>query len=322
MAIDHYLRQVGRGRDGARALERPQAEDLFGQVLDGIASDLEVGAFCMAMRFKGETPAEMAGFLDAIRQRTHLVPGDEVPVVLPSYNGARKLPALTPLLALLLARRGAPVLLHGAATESSRVTAAAVLAELGVRAGTGAGPVASGEAAFLPTAVLCPGLERLLQVRRTIGVRNPAHSLVKLMNPCAGRALVVGCHTHLEYQASMSAAFELMGADALLLRGMEGEPVADPRRTPGMTGFVRGVPRAIQDIGAGGLRQVPELPSTDAGDTARYVEAVLAGRLPVPEPIAIQVEHLLALRNIVLADAGLDGTDRRDTDRPHPEPAP
>jgi anthranilate phosphoribosyltransferase len=41
--------------------------------------------------------------------------------VLPSYNGARKLPVLTPLLALLLAREGLPVLIHGTATESSRV---------------------------------------------------------------------------------------------------------------------------------------------------------------------------------------------------------
>ncbi|GAA4402935.1 DNA-binding protein YbiB [Quisquiliibacterium transsilvanicum] len=320
MAIDHYLRQVGRGRDGARALERTQAGDLFGQVLDGIASDLEVGAFCMAMRFKGETPIEMAGFLDATRQRTHLVAGDEAPVVLPCYNGARKLPGLTPLLALLLARHGAPVLLHGAATESARVTAAMVMAELGMPARSSAGPVAPGEAAFLPTGVLCPGLERLLQVRRAIGVRNPAHSLVKLMNPCAGRALVVGCHTHLEYQASMSATFELMHADALLLRGTEGEPVADPRRTPGMTGYVGGVPRTLQDQQAGGLRPVPELPSTDAGDTARYIEAVLAGRLPLPEPIAVQVEHLLELRRLVLADSARHGTDRHGTDRPQPEP--
>ena len=312
MAITHYLRQVGRGRDGARALERTQAEDLFGQVLDGLASDLEVGAFCMAMRFKGESPGEMAGFLDATRQRTQLVAGDEVPVVLPSYNGARRLPVLTPLLALLLARRGAPVVLHGAATESSRVTAANVMAELGLPARSAAGPVAPGQAAFIPTGVLCPGLERLLQVRRSIGVRNPAHSLVKLMNPCSGRALVVGCHTHLEYQASMSAAFELVHADALLLRGTEGEPAADPRRTPQMLGFLRGVPRALQDTQAGGLRQLPELPSTDAGDTARYIEAVLAGRLPVPEPIAVQVEHLLTLRRLVLAELR----------QPHPESAP
>jgi anthranilate phosphoribosyltransferase len=60
----------------------------------------------------------MAGFLDATTARLASCPPATAPVVvLPSYNGARKLPVLTPLLALLLAREGLPVLMHGTATE-------------------------------------------------------------------------------------------------------------------------------------------------------------------------------------------------------------
>ena len=115
MPISHYLKEIGRGARGAKALDRHQAQDLFGQVLDGQVSDLEVGAFCIAMRIKGETAEEMCGFLDAVQARCQLLPATERPVlVLPSYNGARKLPVLTPLLALLLAREGYPVLLHQA----------------------------------------------------------------------------------------------------------------------------------------------------------------------------------------------------------------
>lgn len=55
MPISHYLKEIGRGARGAKALDRHQAQDLFGQVLDGQVSDLEVGAFCIAMRIKGET---------------------------------------------------------------------------------------------------------------------------------------------------------------------------------------------------------------------------------------------------------------------------
>ena len=89
MGISHYIKEIGRGKDGARALSREQATDLFGQVLDGAVTDLEVGAFCLAMRIKGETPEEMAGFLDATRERTLLQgSADLLPVVLPSYNGA------------------------------------------------------------------------------------------------------------------------------------------------------------------------------------------------------------------------------------------
>eukprot|EP01036_Dinobryon_divergens_P055487 gene55487-74081_t len=119
MAISHYIKEIGRGKDGARPLTREQATDLLGQVLDGTVTDLEVGAFCLAMRIKGETPDEMAGFLDAVRSRMKLIPdGAEPVVVLPSYNGARKLPLLTPLLALLLAREGLAVLIHGTPTEN------------------------------------------------------------------------------------------------------------------------------------------------------------------------------------------------------------
>ena len=143
MGIGKYIKVIGRGKDGARPLTREPAADLFGQVLDGAVTDLEFCGFCLAMRIKGETLQEMAGFLDATHQRLNLVPdsanvpsppsspassppSSPVPgapgeraqsvshptrpvIVIPSYNGARKLPVLTPLLALLLAREGLPV---------------------------------------------------------------------------------------------------------------------------------------------------------------------------------------------------------------------
>lgn len=294
MGISHYIKDIGRGKDGARALDRGQAADLFGQVLDGRVTDLEVGAFCLAMRIKGETADEMAGFLDATHQRLHRVPDNGLTtVVLPSYNGARKLPVLTPLLALLLAQQGAAVVLHGTATESTRVTSASVLEALGVQAVAQVGPVAAGQVALIPTEVLCPGLKRLLDVRRVVGLRNPAHSLVKLMNPCAGQALVVGSYTHPEYAVSMGATFALTGQQALLLRGTEGEPVADPRRTPQMDLYQAGTHRTVQAAQTGSLVQVPDLPSADAADTARYIQAVLQGNVPVPPPLALQVQHIL-----------------------------
>jgi len=300
MAISHYLKIIARGAQGARPLPREHACDLFGQVLDGSASDLEVGAFCIAMRVKGETPEEMAGFLDAIHARlTPLPASTRTLVVLPSYNGARKLPVLTPLLALLLAREGLPVLVHGTATEDSRIFIQNVLAALDVPALSAIKTIAPGRVAFAPTALLLPGLARLLAVRRTLGVRNSAHSLVKLMNPLApvgGRALVVGSYTHREYAESMAATFALTGADALLLRGTEGEPVADARRMPQMDGFVAGAVTRLEEAQGGPLASLPELSaSTDLDGTAALTRAMLDGHLPVPDPIARQVEHILRL---------------------------
>jgi anthranilate phosphoribosyltransferase len=297
MAIGHYIKEIGRGKDGARSLTREQAADLFGQVLDGTVTDLEIGAFCLAMRIKGETAQEMAGFLDATHQRMRRLPASEKPtIVIPSYNGARKLPVLTPLLALLLAREGFPVLVHGTATESRRVYTSEVLLALAVPAQAAIESIAPGNVAFVPTSLLHGGLQRLLDVRRVVNLRNSAHSLVKLMNPVLGKSLLVTSYTHPEYAVSMAETLALMGGSALLLRGTEGEAVADARRTPTMQGFISGTVVDHQEPQHGTLTSLPNLPTAiDAASTAAYIRQVLDGVYPVPSPIVQQVAHILHL---------------------------
>jgi anthranilate phosphoribosyltransferase len=297
MSIAPYLKEIGRGKQGARSLDRERAADLFGQILDGAVTDLEIGAFCIAMRIKGETPEEMAGFIDATCARLKRVPPSGKPVVvLPSYNGARRLPVLTPLLALLISRQGLPVLMHGTATESSRVFVPQVLQALGIAALPSVRAIMPGEAAFVPTELLCPGLKRLLDVRLAVGLRNSSHSLVKLMNPCDGPAVIVSSYTHAEYAVSMAAVFELMGATALLSRGTEGEVVADARRLPQMDGFIAGRRVPLEEGKKGTLTDLPDLPKDiDAQSTAVYIREVLAGERPVPASMALQVEHILQL---------------------------
>jgi anthranilate phosphoribosyltransferase len=298
VGISQYLKEIGRGKEGARSLDRAQAADLFGQILDGEVSDLEIGAFCIAMRVKGETPEEMCGFLDAAHarlRRVHAASGKTV-VVLPSYNGARRLPVLTPLLAGLVARQGLPVLIHGTSTESSRVFVRDVLQALDIQAADQAPVLRDGQVAFVPTEVLSPGLKRLLDARRQIGLRNSAHSLVKLMNPVDGPAVIISSYTHPEYAVSMAAVFEMMGATALLLRGTEGEVVADARRLPQMDGFVRGARVTLQEGRKGTLTELPDLPKDVAAETtAAYIRDVLHGHKPIPESMGLQVEHILRL---------------------------
>ena len=295
MSISSYIKIIGRAAPGAQPLSREQAADLMGQVLDGSCTDLEIGAFCVAMRIKGETPEEMAGFLDAVHARMNRLPASDRPVVvLPSYNGARRLPVLTPLLALMLARKGLPVLLHGASTEDGRVTSRDVLAQLGIGTHAPADRIASGRVHVVPTERLLPGLKRLLDARRAIGLRNTGHALVKMMNPIDGPALVVTSYTHPEYAASMATTFDLFDTAALLLRGTEGEPVADARRTPRMVLVNDGVAQCVQEAQVGPLTSLPRVPTLiDAATTADFTRAVMEGRLPAPAPVTLQVEHIV-----------------------------
>ncbi len=307
MGISHYIKEIGRGARGAKALDRAQAADLFGQVLDGQVTDLEIGAFCVAMRIKGETAEEMCGLLDAVHARITAIPAcanGQPLIVLPSYNGARKLPVLTPLLALLLAREGLPVLLHGMRTEARRVLASDVLEALDIPALTAPQSIAPGSVAHIGTAVLLPGLARLLAVREVIGLRTPGHSVAKLMNPCAGPALVVSSFTHPEYFDILSGTFATLGAHALLSRGLEGEVAADPRRTPRYDAFIGGTHQLLQDQQPGTAAEVPGLPAEiDVATTAAYTRRVLAGDAPVPPALRQQVEHILHLSRQITAQA-------------------
>jgi len=304
MSISAYIKVIGRGKDGARPLTQEQAHDLMTQVLGGQVTDLEVGAFCLAMRIKGEEVAELDGFVRATL--AHCLPIPAAPsgvVVLPSYNGARKLPNLTPLLALQLARQGVAVLVHGPRHDPTRVTTAQVFDALGLPTAQDVGDVqaawAAGRPAYMDIATLCPPLAKLLDVRWTIGLRNPGHTVAKLLDPtvpsAGSRTVRVVNHTHPEYALSLTAYLKHAQAHALLMRGTEGEPVADPRRQPRFEVFINGqrheqLSRAPID---GVLTELPELPNGfDAATTARHIEAILSGQSPLPAAIAAQVRCL------------------------------
>ena len=281
-------------------LQAEDAEAVMEEIMSGDATEAQIGAYLMALRMKGETPEEMAGFLDAVHARLNALPqlGQQPTVVIPCYNGARKLPALAPLLALLLCQQGVRVCVHGTPTENSRTTSFEVLEALGYKTLTAVDQAQAG-LNLVPTEVLSPALKKLLDVRRVVNLRNPAHSLVKLMNPCQGSALIVSSYTHPEYAISMAQTFKLTEASAFLLRGTEGEPVADARRTPQMDFFHGGRTQTVQAAQAGALQSVPELPQPNAAETAAYIEDVLKQKREVPAPIAVQVQHILqALKSL------------------------
>ncbi len=88
-------------------------------MLNGDVPDLEIGSILMALRIKGEGEAEMLGFMVTQNHTIKLTPPADrpLPVVIPSYNGARKQANLTPLLAILLHKLGFPAVVHTASVK-------------------------------------------------------------------------------------------------------------------------------------------------------------------------------------------------------------
>ncbi|MDB5842170.1 MAG: ybiB [Herminiimonas sp.] len=301
-----FIKEIGRGKKGARSISRDDAYQLYAAMLDGRVSDLEMGGLILAMRIKGESVDEIAGFLDAAEQSFEQLPsppGDHAPVVIPSYNGSRQLPNLTPLLAMLLAREGVPVLMHGVCRDPGRVTSAEILRELGVTHGQTIGEAgahfARHQPVFMPIEALAPRMSRLLALRRILGVRNSTHTLVKIMQPFAGPALRLVSYTHPEYLEMLGAYFTTAvpaeRGDAFLMRGTEGETVANAKRAQQIEWFHERTRTTLVERQAP-VDEMPDLPAqSDAATTAAWIAAALRGEVAVPVPIADQARHCMAV---------------------------
>ncbi|NJD25601.1 MAG: DNA-binding protein YbiB [Betaproteobacteria bacterium] len=301
MSYGQYIKEIGRGAEGSRDLAPEDARQLYAAMLDGGVPDLELGAVLLGLRVKGESLDEMLGFMQAIDDRINrleLPHGHVRPVVLPTYNGARKEANLTPLLALLLQRFGIPVLMHGLLEGFGRVTSALILRELGIlpaRSPTqAAAALAERGLAFLPLNALSPGLHTLLGLRSRMGVRNSAHSLVKLLNPFRGEAVLVAPATHPDFIDLMRGILAARGEHGLLLRGTEGEPFANPKRRPRLELIRDGAATVLFEAEHDSLRTLPNLPdAADAASTAQWIRRILDKELPVPKPLANQLACLL-----------------------------
>ena len=298
------IKEVGRGARGARDLTREQAEALFGDMLDGTVPDLQLGALLIALRVKGESADEIAGFLAAMQARTATLAAPDGPrtVLLPSFNGARKQANLMPLVAQLLAREGVPVLVFGRHDFDSRISPFELLDELGLPTEAS---LADAEArlrerrlAVLPLRLLNPGLDALMALRPRLGLRNSSHSLAKLLHPFpSGRGVRVVAVTHPEYLDSMAAALPALtahGGRALLMRASEGEAYAHLRRKAHLIGFQDGATAPLHPADTTDL-DWPLSPACAPADNAALIRAMLAGTEPVPTRIAEQVAVLRLL---------------------------
>ncbi len=293
-----FLREIGRGRDGARALAQPRARELMQAIVAGEISDLALGAVLLALRMKGEAVAEVTGFLDALEPYMARAPA-RAPgwVVIPSYNGARAAANLVPLLALLLARSGIPVLLHGQESEPAaraRVTSTAILAALGHGMCRTMQDAAACAAAGLPAAValstFAPALSRLLALRSVLGVRNFAHTLAKLVRPVEGPCLLVTSYTHPDFGRLQAELFACARFHAMSMRGTDGEAVNGARKIRPIEYWKEGRHLA--------LAQAPEappsvdLPAPDLHATVAWTRAVLEGRCAVPAGLQAQCDAI------------------------------
>jgi anthranilate phosphoribosyltransferase len=294
MSISHYLKQIGRGSKGASDLNRSDAQTLMSQVLTRAVTDLEIGAFCMAMRIKGETSDELAGFYDAVKPFLPALSFNQPVLLLPSYNGARKTHLMTPLFAKWMSELGYLVLIHGTHEDPDRIGSEQIFREMGWPIATAQDNLQSflslHKFAYCPLEVLSPELCHLLAVRKVIGVRNSGHILAKMINPVVSASYQVSNYTHPAYPVIIEEFFKIHQANVISMRGHEGEPVASPRRLPELS-------FQMNQYGSAWTSEAryDELPAEyhfaiDAASTHKLYDDILTGACPTPQTLVWQKE--------------------------------
>jgi anthranilate phosphoribosyltransferase len=332
MTLVRYIKEIAHARDCAHGLTEVDAYELFAAMLDGGVSELEIGAALTALRMKGESLPELLGFYRAMSERAHALrsPAFPVkPVVLATYSGARLEANLLPLLALILQRLGVPVLLHGTMESSGRVVSAYILRELGIlpcaTVALAQKALDEGGLAFVPTAVLCPAVAVLLGLRNRLGVSNIAHTMVRVLDPFRTPCVRVVSAADAMQLGRFEAFLAATGIEALLLKGTEGEPFADPRRRPRMVHFKNGGWHTLfedEPVVSHGNSSLPVAP--DAAATAQWIRLALNGRVPIPQPLVNQVacclfvsgytEDMNQAKAIAAVEAGALTTSARPLD--------
>ena len=281
MTIQDALARLLEGRD----LSQVEARDVMNQIMGGEATPAQMGGFLVALRLKGETPDEIAGCAEAMREHVLSVRPkrtDLVDTAGTGGDGARTFNISTAA-ALVAAAAGAGVAKHGNRAVSSASGSADVLEALGFRLEL---PPPQIERSidelgfgFLFAQAHHPAMRHAAPVRRELATRTVFNVLGPLTNPAGARAQVVGVYAP-ELVETIASVLARLGAQrAFVVHGAGGIDELSPAG-----------PNLVCEVTEGRVEQ-REIDPADFG-VPRCSSADLAGG--TPEENAAVVREIFA----------------------------
>ncbi|HEU5424672.1 MAG TPA: anthranilate phosphoribosyltransferase, partial [Nitrolancea sp.] len=285
-------------------LSRAEAAGAMDAIMSGAATGAQIGALMTALRMRGESDEEIAGFAEAMRGHALRVePSHAGPVVDTCGTGGDGAHTfnISTTAAFVVAGAGVPVAKHGNRAASSRCGSADVLEALGVRIDLAPEAVArcidEAGIGFMFAQVFHPAMRFAGPARAEIGIRTVFNILGPLTNPAGARHQVVGVPTPAVGE-KVARVLGLLGTNhALVVHSGDG-----------LDELGLSAPNQISEVRSNGSVSVRtyELRASDVGLEAATVEAIRGGDA---EDNAALVRHVLgggngAPRAVTLLNAG------------------
>jgi anthranilate phosphoribosyltransferase len=282
MSLLPYLHRVAAGSD----LSGEEAREAMSVLLEGGAGEAEIAGFLVALKMKGETATELAGFARAMRDRMIVV--DAGPDVIDTCgtggDGAGTFNVSTAA-AIVMAGAGAHVAKHGNRSISSNSGSADVLEALGVRVID----VPPEEAAlaireigigFLFAPALHPAMKHAQAVRRALKTRTVFNLLGPLVNPARARAQLIGAPSPETARLMAEALFELGTRRSFIVHGQDGlDEITTTTATDIYEVSAKGVEKRIWEPSDFGVQpaQPASLKGGDSSCNAQIIVEILRG---------------------------------------------
>lgn len=295
VAIKEAIRKAVEGID----LGRSEAAAAMDEIMSGRCTGAQIGAFLTAMRLKGESVEEIAGFAQVMRDKAERVaaPAGAVDIVGTGGDGAKTFNVST-LSSLIAAAAGAKVAKHGNRSVSSTSGAADALAALGVNleADTATLEKCLAEAGicFMFAPRMHGAMKHAIGPRREIGVRTFFNILGPLTNPAGAKRLVVGVY-----------ASKLAPVVALVLKQLGAERVMAVHGHDGLDEISVSDETTVAELKNGGVEEYVIAPEEFGLSRGRLAELVVQS----PAESAAIIRGVLAgkrgpARDIALLNAG------------------
>ena len=280
--IAEAIKRIVAGQD----LDRYEMHDVFAEVMDGKASDVQKTALLIALRMKGETPAEITGAALAMRER--VTPLDVARENLVDTCGTggdgRGTFNISTVAAIVAAAAGANVAKHGNRAVSSACGSADLLSELGVHIDLDAKAMSRvlGKAgiSFLFAPKLHPAMGAVASIRRELGVRTIFNVLGPLTNPAFARRQVLGVYSPHLVEVVGNVLLALEAEHALVVHsrdGLDEISISAPTHVCEVRdGAVRSYEVTPADFGLP-MHPIEEIAGGDVKTNARIAMGVLEG---------------------------------------------